>query len=255
MVEEMESTVREMESSLNALEAQVRSQVARTQAGTRAVLVVGIIVIAVIFGYMAWLTSLVKEQLVPSKLVQDMEIFVKEKKTDALAKLEQKLKDEAPKQVALLRTRLETMIPVMREKAEASMRQGVDVLFEKLEEKVDGVVAEVLAMHKQELTPLIEAAVAEGNETALKDAFEESMQLLIKPKLDEVLLKFDRTMMIVELELNRLKRPIQELTMEQMWIKEAVVTMLVFINDAVAEGMMQKEGVTDIESKLGLPST
>ncbi len=57
MVEEREGRVQEIEGSVGTLESQMRAQIARAQSGGRAVLVIGIIVIAIIFGYLTWLSS------------------------------------------------------------------------------------------------------------------------------------------------------------------------------------------------------
>ena len=250
MAEEREDSVQEIESSLDALESQLRAQIARARAGGRAMLVIGIIVIAIIFGYMTWLTKMVRDVADPVGLLDIAEAKVVEHKEEALKNLEAALIEKAPEYVALATERIESAIPLLREQARKAATAAIDLLADELEAKIDGVVAEVIAMHEEELRPLIETAAAEGGAEKLEEAFEESMEILIGKKLDEVLLQFDRALMIVDLELDRLDKPLEDLSLEQVMLKEMVTTILYAINDIVSSA--DASGTVDLD-KISIP--
>ena len=236
MVEEMEGRVQEVERSVETLESQLRAQIARTQAGTRAVLVIGIIVIAIIFAYMTWLTTKFKDVADPVGLAEILELKVSNEVPAAMQKLEETLTSQAAEHVAALREQVVGQIPVLREKAEELAGSALDSFADRLDEEVDDIVGEVIEMKRVELDPLIAAASVEGNAEKIAAAFEEGMEVLVGQKLDEVLLNFERSMIILDMRLDRLSRPIAQLTPEEMLEKEAIQTILVFIDDAVKTG-------------------
>ena len=70
MAEELDGKLQEVERSLTTLESQLREQVSRTQSGTRTLLIVGIILIAIIFTYLTILTVKIKPYVEPKVLAQ-----------------------------------------------------------------------------------------------------------------------------------------------------------------------------------------
>ena len=242
MVEDLDKRVQEIESSTSSLESQLRAQIARTQSGTRAWLIVGIILIAIVFIYMSWIARLAKDVLTPSGLVEIVESEAGDRLPAVLSTLEETLVEEASNNVDFVLAEALKKIPDIRRQAEA----GVDALMgqfaDKLDEKVDEIVADLLAKKKQELDPLIKAAAQKGESEALEAAFRTSLEELIGYKMDEVLVQYDAHMAAIERRLDRLALSDEKLSSEERLEKELVTAILIFIDDAVKT--MEQEAAT-----------
>ncbi len=245
MADDTEARVQEVERSVESLESQVRAQIARTKAGARAVLIIGIIIIIAIFIYMSWISKKAGEVFEPIGLVDMMEVRVQAELPAAVQKLEVSLKSQAGEHVAALRKQVVAQIPVLAQKAEELAVDAIDRLADELEAKVGDVVSEVLEMKKVERDPLINAASVPGNDEKLRVAFQEGMEVLVGQKLDEVLQRFESTMLALNWRLDMLNQPVAKLTPEQMLQQEAIATILTFIDTAVKTGSLGEaaEGV------------
>ena len=246
MAEELEGRIGEVEKSIGTLESQIRSQIGRTQAATRTVLVVGIIVIVVIFGYMTWLSGLVKDLAQPAELAETLVLTAVNQIPKAVEDIKASLKEQAPENVGRVREMLMEQVPILRGKAEEMAAMAVDRLVDQLNAKVDQVVKEVVTMHKKELEPLIKAAASDDPKdvAALEKAFTESLQQTIGPKLDEVMTEYDRAMIVLRYRLKRLAQPDAKLTIEEKFEKEAIISLMTFIQEAMEKGVIDPDAVT-----------
>ena len=235
MAEENEGRVKEIENSVDALESQVRAQIARTQSGTRAMLVIGIILIAIIFIYMTLIVSKFKKEMEPKTLALTLQGLAEPKIDEALAALEKTAMDRKSEIVGSLLNEVMERIPMLRKKAEKAVTGLVDQFADQLDGKVDQIVAEMLEQKKKELDPLIEAAAEKGATEALEKEFTRSLEDTIGPKMDEVLMKYHGTLAAIEARLEMLQKPDDQLTSEQRLEKEVIAAILIFIDDAVKE--------------------
>jgi len=235
MAEELGGRVQEIEKSVDGLESQMRAQIARTQSGTRAVLVIGIIIIAIIFIYMTWLSAKVKDLTDPSDLAMMIEVKISEEIPEVLDELEKSLTGSASSNVEYILDDLLERLPLLREQAEEAVGKLVDQFAADLDQKVDDIVAEMLKMKKMELDPLIEAAAAKGETEALEAAFKESLEASIGDRMDEALRDYNAHMTAIERRLDRLMLPDAKLTSEERLEKEVIAAILIFIDDAVKE--------------------
>jgi len=265
MAEELEGRVEDIERSVQSLETQVRALIARTQTTTRVVLVVGIIVIAAVFAYLAWLSykinefaepvefaGIVMETMQPGEKVQKLLDMVEEgltedvsgnvrtllaqylpKLPDAIRRAEQGLVARAPETTARLLDLMVQEMPTLRARAEARALQLVDAFLDKVDEHADQVIGEVLTTRKAELEPLIEVASTEGTADELEEAFEKSLEELIGRDLDEVLHKYYWTMVGLERRLARLQDPEALLSPEQQFEKELIISVLLYLDEAI----------------------
>ena len=233
MADGTEARVQEVERSVESLESQVRAQIARTKAGARAVLIIGIIIIIATVVYMTIITNVARKVFEPKGLVDMAEVRIQEEIPGFVETLGESLISQADSNVASMREQVVAQIPVLVERAEGLAGDAIDRLADELEAKVGDVVSEVLEMKKVELDPLINAASVPGNDEMLRVAFQEGMEVIVGQKLDEVMLKFDRTMRHLDWRLDMLNQPVAKLTPDQMLRKEAIATILTFIDDAV----------------------
>lgn len=233
MAEEIEGRVQEIEKSVETLESQMRAQIARTQSGARAILVIGIIIVAIIFIYMTWLTNRFSEYADPVELAGMVEAEVSGRIPEVMTNLETTLTKSAPDNVKYVLDDLLSKLPALRERAEEAVLQLVDQFGDQLDQKVDEIVAEMLEAKKTELDPLIEAAATKGDVVELEKAFRESLETMIGPKMDEVLREYYAHMTALERHLDRLMLPDSKLTPEEKLQKELITVILIFIDDAI----------------------
>ena len=156
MAAEQEGRVEEIEKSVGSLESQIRAQIARTQSGTRAVLVVGIIVVIIIFAYFAWLSSLIKTVAEPVAFADSLMGITQaeEKVAKFMDTLEDSLTKRAPELVTRLREEALPRVPELMQQVEdtlisqaparvTAMReqalQQAPVLRRRAEERIQGV--------------------------------------------------------------------------------------------------------------------
>ena len=243
MADEKEGRVQEIERSLETLESQVRAQIARTQAGARAVLVIGIIIIAVVFGYMTYVTSKIKELATPETLAQMAEDQIMSRVEEYVQTLETTLTGDAEKVVATVREKAIDQIPEIRERVEGYAESLIDQYVDQLEGKIEEVVGEVIEMKRAALDPLIAEAAKPGNDEKIAEEFTDGLRILIEPKLAEVTRDFDQSMTLLEKKLDRLQQPGARLMPEELVEKEAITSILIFINDSIKSGVPAVEGL------------
>ncbi len=267
MADELEGRVEEIEKSVENIESQLRAQTARTQSGSRLVLVIGIILVIVSIIYFAWLSSQIKTLAEPAELADSVmaitqaqgkveeftgliEDYLTEMAPELVTRLreealpqvptlmqwlEARLTSQAPEHVAFLLDEMLLNMPLLRERSEALALEGVDAIADELDATIDDVVGQVLAMNKTEMQPLIEAAGAKEASAELELAFRQSLEQLIGPKLDEALRKYQGSMLLLEVRLNRLLGPEAQLSPEEKFEREVITALLVFIDDAIKE--------------------
>jgi hypothetical protein len=231
MAEELAGRLKEMEKSLEALESQVREQTLRTQSGTRTVLVVGIIVIAVLFVWLAFVAVWIKDEMKPEKAAETVAAMV----SNNIPALKAALVEHAPDVVANARQMVVSDIPRAREWAEEKSLALVDVFGDRLEDKMNGMVGKIIETHRAELQPLIEAAATPGNAAKLQEIFRTSMEDMFGQQLDEVLQDFNASMTGVEHRLDRYKLPDAQLSPDEQLEKAILSGMMSVLNQAVQE--------------------
>jgi hypothetical protein len=231
MAEELDGRLKEMEKSLEALESQVREQTLRTQSGTRTVLVVGIIIIAVLFVWLGYVAMRLRAELQPKQAAETVAAMF----TNRLPALKDALIEHAPDVVANARQMAVSDIPVAREWAEKKSLALVDVFGDKLEDKVNETVGKIVETHRAELQPLIEAAATPGNAAKLQEIFRTSMEDMFGQQLDEVLQNFNASMTGVEHRLDRYKLPDAQLSPDEQLEKTVLSGMMSVLDQAVHE--------------------
>jgi len=247
MGEESDKRLPEIEKTVESLESRIRAQIARTQSGARAVLVIGIILIAIVFIYLTWLTAEYRKYSDPQVLAETTLALVQPTVDNMIDNLEDNLEKSAEDNVDYVLNQLLERLPSLRMRAETAVADLVDQFADRLDEKVDEIVAEMLEQKKAELDPLIEAAAEEGQAEALAEAFRESLEETLGPKLDEVLVEYDAALRAVDERLDMLLQPDEKLTAEQRLEKEIIAAILVFIDDAVTEQLLAAPEPPSIE--------
>jgi len=238
MGEASDKRLSEIEKTVESLESRIRTQIARTQSGARAVLVIGIILIAAVFIVLTWRTAQFREYADPKVLASMLLATAEPRVDDAIDSLETALTDSAESNVDYVLNDLLERLPALRVRAENAVAGLVDQFADRLDEKVDEIVAEMLEQKKAELDPLIEAAAEEGQAEALAEAFRESLEETLGPRLDEALVEYDATLRAVDERLDMLLQPDEKLTAEQRLEKEIIAAILVFIDDAVTQQLL-----------------
>ncbi len=243
MAEDTAGRVQKLEQSIENLESQVREQIARTRAGATTVLVMGIIVVALILIWLLAIAPKIRKELDPETLVVTVRGLteVEGKIDDLIASLEASLEASASANVGEARELVMSQIPLVRKELEALATTHIEAFADQIDEKADSIFSEILDQHKLELTPLIEAAVAKEGAEELENAFRESLEETIGAKLDETARKFQLDMTLIEMRLDRLSRPDDQLTEDQKFEKQCIQKMLVAIDDfskAQAEEVM-----------------
>jgi hypothetical protein len=231
MADENDGRLTEMEKSLAALESHLREQTLRTQSGTRTALVVGIILIAVLFGWLSYVAWMIKAELEPKTAATTVAAMF----TNRMPALKEALIAHAPDIVTNARQMVVSDIPVAREWAEKKSLALVDVFGAKLEDSANGMVNKIIEAHRAELKPLLEAAATPGNADKLQEIFKNSMEDLCGQQLDDVLKDFNAEMAGIERRLDRYKLPDAQLTPDEQLEKTALVEVLSLVDQAVQE--------------------
>jgi hypothetical protein len=214
------------------LEGQLRGQIARAESGKRTTLIVGVIIIVIIFGYMFWLSSMIRPYAKSGVLADMVGSKANDYAQEQVPQIAQQLKAGAPEAVAALRKQAMEGVPKLREIAEAQTLVLTDKLTGWLETQVDGIVAEFIAQEKGTLTPLIEAAAAEGNNVELEKAFQVALEERIGPEMDKLFADFMQEMDMAQRMLAYYAQPDDKLTEAERVNKSAITAVLGFLNDA-----------------------
>jgi len=231
MAEELDGRLKEMERSLETLESQVREQTLRTQSGTRTALVVGIIVIAVLLIWLAFVAVKVKEELEPKQAAETVAAMF----TNRIPRLKDALIEHAPDVVANARQMVVSDIPVARKWAEKKSLALLDVFGDRLEDKVNEMVGKIVEAHRAELQPLIEAAANADNAAKLQEIFRTSMEDLFGQELDEVLQDFNASMTGIGHRLDRYKLPDAQLSPDEQLEKTVLIGIMSVLDQAIQE--------------------
>jgi len=236
MADTTEQRVQEIENSVGALESQLRTQIAHTQSSTRAILVIGIILIGIIFAYMTYLTGMVRKEADPKTLAQTVDGLLQQRLPALMERVEAKIKDPqaARSHVDHAFNELMKLIPKLRQKAEIASDKVIDNLADRLDKKVDEMVSEMLAESETELRDLVKAAVDEEKPEALREKFRISLKESIGAQLADTLARQDAVLDAVETRIDELMKPDDQLTDEQRLEKELIAWVLFFIDDALA---------------------
>jgi len=230
MAEELDGRIQEVERSLTTLESQVREQLARTQSGTRTMLVVGIILIAIIFTYLIILTSKLKPLADPKELAKDVQDMTS---AHIMPALEKSLREAAPEIVQNAREEAVAAIPAVSKMAEAKALSFMDDLADKLSAGTDQIVGKMLQAHAAELKPLVQAAATPGNADVLKKEFTKDLEELIGWQVDNSLNDFEGAMDVVQHRLDRLLLPDKQLTPDERLEKDMVTSLMFFLDETL----------------------
>ncbi len=235
MGEEKTGSVQEMERSVETLESQVREQIARARAAATTVLVVGIIVVAVILIILFTYSGPMKEAMEPGNIVDSVQGLAQDRIPELVTQVEGQLAEDAPQHVAAVRREMMNRLPQVRMQIEQAADQQIEKYSNELETRVESVIDDVIAMHKKELSDIIDAAVASDDPEPLRVAFRDSMEELIGTKLDEVLPDYEKNIRLVKYRVERLSQPEERLSPDEKFEKECVQRMLIYIDDFVTE--------------------
>ena len=250
MADELDGRIQEVERSLTTLESQVREQLARTQSGTRTMLVVGIILIAIIFVYLTILTSRLKPLTDPKELARDVQDMTS---AHIMPSLEKSLKDAAPEIVQNLREEAVAAIPAVGKMAESKALSFMDQMADKLSAGTDEYVQKMLQKHAAELKPLVQAAATPGDPEELRKEFTKDLDALIGGQVDGLLNNFDGAMDMVQHRVDRLLLPDKQLTADERLEKEMVTSLMFFLNDTLTVPTPEAPEVTAPAAGVGHP--
>ncbi len=228
MAEELDGRLDQMEKSLAALESQVREQTLRTQSSTRIMLVGGIIFIAALFVWLAFISWKIKDETKPEKAAETVAALF----NNRIPALKDALIEHAPDVVANARQMIVSDIPVARQWAEKKSLALVDEFGQKLEDRADEMVGKIVEAHRKELQPLIEAATAPGSAAKLQETFRTSMEDLFGRQLDEVMQDFNASMTGIEHRLDRYKLPDSKLNPDEQLEKTALIAVMSLVEEA-----------------------
>lgn len=232
MADAMDSRLQEIERSAGTLETQLRGQIARVNSAKRTTLIVGVIVIVIIFGYMFWLSSMLRPYANSTELAGIVSTAANDYAQEQVPQIAAQLKEAAPAAVKSLCDRAVESVPQIREYAEEQTVALMESFTASLDEKVDAIVTEMIKQHKGELEPLIEAAAAKGNEEELEKAFKDSLEELIGPEMDRVFAEFNQDMDVAQRMLAYYAQPDDKLTSAELANKYLITAVLGFINEA-----------------------
>lgn len=231
MADANDSRLQEIERSAGTLEGQLRGQIARVENGKRLTLIIGIILIVIIFAYLSWLTSSIKQYANPDDMSGMIATKAHEYAKAQIPEIAKELKAQAPAAVTSLREQITNGVPKLREYAEEQTLVLMDNFTASLEAKVDGIVAEMIKQHKGELNPLIEAAAVKGNDAELEKAFKDSLEELIGGEMDKLFAEFNQDMDVAKGMLAYYAQPDDKLTSAEKVNKELITAVLSFLNE------------------------
>ncbi len=247
MADVTEQRVQEIENSVSTLESQLRSQIARTQSGTRAILVIGIILIAIVFAYMAWITGYVKEYAQPDALAEVIDGEVQRHVPDLLNRIEARVKDRelARGYVDYAYNEAIGAVPRLRQRAEKQLDKIVDHFGDLLDARIDGIVANVLEESRVEIQELVKAASDEDAAEKLRGAFKTSLEEALGAELRNAMARAEAKLSAVEKRIEVLSKPDDELNEEKLAEKEMVAWVLMFVDEALAGNvtLLPEEGL------------
>ncbi|MBM4079789.1 MAG: hypothetical protein FJ278_08825 [Planctomycetes bacterium] len=231
----LEAKVTEVTSAVDALSAQLTQQIQTVRSRTHTLLVVGIIVLAIVVGYLSWLTSQVRGTVGdPEGLAQLIKTEADNRLPDLLKELERSLKDQAPEVIKTLREALLRELPNVRKTLENQVGETLDVLMDRLDAEFDPIIDKAIQDHKKDLQPLIAMATDETKAVKLQEKFADILEEQIGFELDEVLAKFEKSMTAIEKRLDRLHTA-KDLTPEEQLEKELIATVMIAIDEAIRE--------------------
>jgi len=230
MANEMEDRIRQVEQAVAALEAQMRRQLARAQRGRWLALAGGVLVIAIVFVYVSVLTAKINKEVNPESLA----LLLSQRAEEQLPDIEAALTAQAPKAISELRAGMLSHLAPLRQTAEARTLGLVDTFIARLDAKVDEMVGEMLATHKEQLQSVIDVVTVPGMDAKLQEEFRTDLEELVGVKMDETFAQFDEAMTNVEQRLDRLALPDAQLTNEERLHKQAIIAVTTMLNEAPA---------------------
>jgi hypothetical protein len=231
MAEELDGRLSEMEKSLGALESRIREQTLRTQSRTRITLVIGIILIAGLFVWLSYLAWMIKEEMQPKQAAETVAAMF----TNRIPALKDALIEHAPEVVANARQMVVSDIPVAREWAEKKSLALLDLFGQKLEDRADEMIGQIVERHRADLQPLLEAAANVGDAAKLREVFRTSMEETFGQELDEVLKNFNASLTGIEHRLDRYKLPDAQLTPDEQLEKTALIAVMSLVEQTIHE--------------------
>ena len=226
----------ELEKSVEQLETQMREQIARARSSTRAVRVIGIILIAIVFGILSWLYSELKPYAEPKFAAETITGLASGQLEPALEKLEKDLTADAPARVEELGGILMAQLPEIRKSMERIVNGRMDALADDLTNEVQKMAEQLAKDHTDVVKEVFAAAKTKGNDAAIAKALEESLANDIAPHADKVLGEFYDYMKEFEAELDRLNKPDKLLNKEDRIKKTWIQAVLSTLADLI-EGM------------------
>jgi len=239
MADDNAARVQELERSVESLESQLREQIARTRAGATTIIVVGILLVVVLLIVFYKFVNIgeIRKSMEPQNLVDSLvgATDADARISEIIKQMEQRALEGKTEVVTNLRERLMAQLPAARERLVALAEDQISQLSKTLDEKVDGIVQEILAEHQKELGDFIEAAKHKDAQRLLEEQFTRSLEELIGPSLDEYILNYNRWMGALDARLARLSQPEERLSPDERFEKQAIVKVLTFIDDLTAE--------------------
>ena len=227
----------DMEKSIETLEVQLREQMAHARTATRSVRVIGIILVAIVFGILTWIYSEIKVYSEPKEVAIIVSGIVYPKLDSLLDDMEETLGANAPEYVAQMGDALFENLATLRKHGVNAINGRVDRLAHDLEGRAVEMGDELAEEHKETLIAVFEAAKVEGNDEAIAEALKEPLEDLIGIQLNVHLKEFDAYLAKVEAYLDRLDKPHEELAKVDKVQKDAVTWVLITVADLL-EGML-----------------
>jgi hypothetical protein len=126
MADAQGSRMDELERSLGNLQTEMREQIARTRVNTRVTLIVGLVVVAIIIGYLSWLMGEVKKFAEPRGIADDVLHYAEKNAPDMAARLEAKLETDVQDNVKYLEELALQQMPNAREFAVAQGKKYLE---------------------------------------------------------------------------------------------------------------------------------
>lgn len=248
MAEEIKSLGGDAGKAVQSLEERARRDADKAKRGVTTALVVGVILLAIIFGYLTYLVDfIIKPQLEPESLAETSVGLVGPQITIGVQMMEENLAENAAANVTSLRNEAMKAAPEMRKQAEEMTVAALDNAMDRLDETLDDWIAQMLEEHKEEIYPLIEASTIPDQPDALEEAFRQSLDELIGPKLAEMNDKFNATMDMVDARLMRLQLPDEQLTPDEIKTKEWITAIMITIDDAARKQLGEELPETAVQ--------
>ena len=241
MADEQEGGAQELEKAVDAIESRIRRDIARTKLNTMITAIVGIIVIVVVFSYLSWLVGRLTAELDPVTLARTVAGLAGDKVPEAIKTMEQNLAKRAPENVGRVFDVANEQVPRLREDAEKIAETLLTSVMDEFDERMGGMVEEILEMlDRAQLKEAIQAAL-EGTPEELEKQIAGMLEADIGVAMDTILNeKFYPAMEKVEERLDRLSLPDKQLKGYERDEKEMIATVLIFIDDTAKEQLKKK---------------